>query len=77
MSMFVQGFWFGAHLVREGNNTPDQVMSVFWACLIATSDLQMAVPLLITFVKGKVAAAELAGIILGAQRPSSKRPQQL
>lgn len=76
MAMFVQGFWFGAHLVREGKNTPGQVMSVFWACLIATSNLQMAVPLLITFMKGKVAAAELAGMITEAHQPSSKRHLQ-
>ncbi|KAG1721099.1 hypothetical protein EDB19DRAFT_1917511 [Suillus lakei] len=76
MAMFVQGFWFGAHLVREGKNTPGQVMSVFWACLIATSNLQMAVPLLITFMKGKIAAAELAGMISEAQQPSSKRRLQ-
>lgn len=76
MAMFVQGFWFGAHLVREGKNTPGQVMSVFWACLIATSNLQMAVPLLITFMKGKVAAAELAGMISEAHQPSSKRRLQ-
>ncbi|KAG1838917.1 P-loop containing nucleoside triphosphate hydrolase protein [Suillus subalutaceus] len=76
MAMFVQGFWFGAHLVREGKNTPGQVMSVFWACLIATSNLQMAVPLLITFMKGKVAAAELAGMISEARQPSSKRRLQ-
>ncbi|KAJ8596855.1 hypothetical protein M405DRAFT_804734 [Rhizopogon salebrosus TDB-379] len=78
MAMFVQGFWFGAHLVREGKNSPGQVMSVFWACLIATSNLQMAVPLLIVFVKGKIAAAELAGVISGAQQTSMKRrPQEL
>ena len=78
MAMFVQGFWFGAHLVREGKNTPGQVMSVFWACLIATSNLQMAVPPLIVFVKGKVAAAELAGVISGTQQTYSKRrPQEL
>lgn len=76
MAMFVQGFWFGAHLVREGKNTPGQIMSVFWACLIATSNLQMAVPLLITFMKGKVAAAELAGMISEAHQPSSKRRLQ-
>ncbi|KAG2051748.1 hypothetical protein BDR06DRAFT_915985 [Suillus hirtellus] len=76
MAMFVQGFWFGAHLVREGKNTPGQVMSVFWACLIATSNLQMAVPLLITFMKGKVAAAELAGMISEAHQPSSTRRLQ-
>ncbi|KAG1778875.1 P-loop containing nucleoside triphosphate hydrolase protein [Suillus placidus] len=76
MAMFVQGFWFGAHLVREGKNTPGQVMSVFWACLIATSNLQMAVPLLITFMKGKVAAAELAGMISEVHQPFSKRRLQ-
>ncbi|KAG2130150.1 P-loop containing nucleoside triphosphate hydrolase protein [Suillus bovinus] len=77
MAMFVQGFWFGAHLVREGKNTPGQIMSVFWACLIATSNLQMAVPLLITFMKGKVAAAELAGIISEAHQPPKRRLQEL
>ncbi|KAF9225024.1 hypothetical protein BS17DRAFT_752105 [Gyrodon lividus] len=63
MAMFVQGFWFGAYLVREGKNQPGDVMSVFWACLIATSNLQMAVPLMVVLAKGKAAAAELAGII--------------
>ncbi|KAH7883108.1 P-loop containing nucleoside triphosphate hydrolase protein [Phlebopus sp. FC_14] len=63
MAMFVQGFWFGAHLVREGKSQPGDVMSVFWACLIATSNLQMAVPLMVVLAKGKAAAAELAGII--------------
>ncbi|KAI6120166.1 P-loop containing nucleoside triphosphate hydrolase protein [Pisolithus croceorrhizus] len=28
MAMFVQGFWFGAYLVRQGKNTPGDVMSV-------------------------------------------------
>lgn len=28
MAMFVQGFWFGAHLVRNGTNTPGDVMAV-------------------------------------------------
>jgi ATP-binding cassette subfamily B (MDR/TAP) protein 1 len=76
MAMFVQGFWFGAHLVREGKNMSSQIMGVFWACFIATSNLQMAVSLLIVFVKGKVAAAELAGMISGVQQTSSKRRRQ-
>ncbi|KAF8965780.1 P-loop containing nucleoside triphosphate hydrolase protein [Flammula alnicola] len=41
MAMFVQGFWFGAKLVREGRVSAGDVMAVFWACLIATSNLQM------------------------------------
>ncbi|KIK97394.1 hypothetical protein PAXRUDRAFT_824978 [Paxillus rubicundulus Ve08.2h10] len=69
MAMFVQGFWFGAHLVRQGKNQPGDVMSVFWACLIATSNLQMAVPLMVVLAKGKTAAAELAGIISNNTSP--------
>ncbi|EIW79967.1 hypothetical protein CONPUDRAFT_126411 [Coniophora puteana RWD-64-598 SS2] len=63
MAMFVQGFWFGAHLVRDGRNSAGDVMAVFWACLIATSNLQMAVPLLVTVGRGKASAAALAAVV--------------
>ena len=69
MAMFVEGFWFGAHLVRQGKIQPGGVMSVFWACLIATSNLQMAVPLLVVLAKGKIAAAELASLIAYSTPP--------
>jgi ATP-binding cassette subfamily B (MDR/TAP) protein 1 len=44
MAMFVQGFWFGSKLVRDGKIGAGDVMAVFWACLIATSNLQMCIP---------------------------------
>ena len=59
MAMFVQGFWFGAKLVRSGTISPGDVMAVFWACLIATSNLQMCVPQLIVIAKGKFSMASL------------------
>lgn len=62
-AMFVEGFWFGAHLVRSGHNTPGQVMAVFWACLIASSNLQMCMPLLVILTKGKSAMVSLQLII--------------
>ena len=62
MAMFVQGFWFGAHLVHQGKIQPGGVMSVFWTCLIATSNLQMTMPLLIILAKGKIAVAELTSL---------------
>ena len=68
MAMFVQGFWYGAHLVLRGKNQPGDVMSVFWACLIATSNLQMIVPLLVVLTKGKIAAAELSVVISSSQQ---------
>lgn len=59
LSMFVQGFWFGAYLVRTGKSTAAEVNTCFWACLIATTYLQQCVPLLVTLEKGKIAAAGL------------------
>ena len=59
MAMFVQAFWFGAKLVRDGSISPGTVMSVFWACLIATSNLQMCIPQLIVLTKGKFAMVSL------------------
>ncbi|KAG8895937.1 hypothetical protein FRB99_000257 [Tulasnella sp. 403] len=52
-AMFVQGFWFGSKLVRDGSITPGQVMAVFWACLIASSNLQLCIPLLIYLPDGE------------------------
>ncbi|OJA12761.1 hypothetical protein AZE42_09102 [Rhizopogon vesiculosus] len=76
MAIFVEGAWFGAHLIGEGKNSPSQVISVFWAYLIATSKLQMAVLLLIVFVTGEVTASELARMMPGAQQTFSKRHRQ-
>src|SRR6266403_68757 len=61
--MFVQGFWFGAKLVREGSVKPGHVMGVFWACLIATTNFQMCIPHLITLAKGKFAISSLIALV--------------
>ncbi|KAI0316650.1 P-loop containing nucleoside triphosphate hydrolase protein [Amylostereum chailletii] len=63
MAMFVQGFWFGAKLVRDGSVGAGDVMAVFWACLIATTNLQMCVPHFITLAKGKFAMSSLIGLV--------------
>jgi ATP-binding cassette subfamily B (MDR/TAP) protein 1 len=63
MAMFVQGFWFGAKLVRDGKVSPGDVMAVFWACLIATSNLQMCIPQFITLAKGKFAMVALMTLV--------------
>ncbi|KAF5350692.1 hypothetical protein D9756_008502 [Leucocoprinus leucothites] len=59
MAMFVQGFWFGSKLVRDGKVSAGDVMATFWACLIATSNLQMCIPQFIVLAKGKFAMAAL------------------
>ncbi|KAG6917935.1 hypothetical protein DXG01_000372 [Tephrocybe rancida] len=62
-AMFVQGFWFGAKLVREHRVAAGDVMAVFWACLIATSNLQMCIPQLIVIAKGKEACRSLLELV--------------
>ncbi|KAG6898287.1 hypothetical protein C0992_000732 [Termitomyces sp. T32_za158] len=62
-AMFVQGFWFGAKLVREHRVASGDVMAVFWACLIATSNLQMCIPQLIVIAKGKEACRSLLELV--------------
>ncbi|KAJ7271891.1 P-loop containing nucleoside triphosphate hydrolase protein [Mycena haematopus] len=63
MGMFVQGFWFGSKLVKEGKIGPGDVMAVFWACLIATSNLQMCIPQFIVLAKGKFAMVSLLTLV--------------
>ncbi|THH19333.1 hypothetical protein EW146_g1804 [Bondarzewia mesenterica] len=63
MAMFVQGFWFGSKLVRDGKVAAGDVMAVFWACLIATTNLQMCIPQFITLAKGKFSMAALISLI--------------
>lgn len=77
MGMFVQGFWFGAKLVREHRIGAGDVMSVFWACLIATSNLQMCIPQFIVFAKGKFAMAALLATVYDSQPPSTPKSHRL
>ena len=71
MAMFVQGFWFGSKLVREGKISAGAVMTVFWACLIATSNLQMCIPQIIALSKGKFAIVALLTLTTDPSIPSS------
>lgn len=63
MAMFVQGFWYGARLVKSGSVSAGDVMAVFWACLIATSNLQMCIPQFIILAKGKFAMVSLISLV--------------
>jgi ATP-binding cassette, subfamily B (MDR/TAP), member 1 len=71
MAMFVQGFWFGARLVREGRISPGNVMAVFWACLIALNNLQMCLPQFIILFRGKLAMTALLSLVDPQQNPSN------
>ena len=59
MAMFIHGFWFGASLVRKWTISAGDIMFVFWACSVATSNLQLCISQLIILAKGKFAIAAL------------------
>ncbi|BGP33749.1 ATP-dependent permease [Rhodotorula toruloides] len=63
MSMFVQGFWFGAYLIKTGKATAASVNTCFWACLLGSTYLQTCIPFLVTLEKGKIAMAGLLTLI--------------
>jgi len=52
LGQFIMSFWFGSKLVREDNISAGDVMAVFWAYLIATSDTQMRISQFIIHAKG-------------------------
>lgn len=70
LSMFVQGFWFGSYLVRDGRSTAAAVNTCFWACLLSATYLQLCLPCLLLLEKGKLGMVEL----LDLARPSSDEP---
>ena len=75
LGTFVLGFWYGAKFVRDGRSSPAEVMTVFWACLLAASYLQAVVPQLTIMTKGKNSMASLLTIIQDeAGRPNSGDP---
>ncbi|KAK4689949.1 ATP-binding cassette, subfamily B (MDR/TAP), member 1, partial [Tremellales sp. Uapishka_1] len=63
LATFVVGFWYGAKVVRDGKANGGDVMTVFWACLLGSSNLQMLVPQLTTLTKGENSMASLMTVI--------------
>jgi ATP-binding cassette subfamily B (MDR/TAP) protein 1 len=59
LSVFVQGFWYGTHLVRTGGRDVGQATTTFWAALLAIQGITGFLPQLIVLQKGKIAGAHL------------------
>ncbi|KAG9306752.1 hypothetical protein G9A89_005652 [Geosiphon pyriformis] len=53
LSLFVQGFWFGAILVANKKLSPGDVLSVFYSCLLAATAIKSILPLLAYFSRAK------------------------
>lgn len=68
LGMFVQGFWYGSHLVDVGSRSPGQILTAFWACLMATQTMEQLLPQMIVLEKGRVAAATLKAVLIKVDR---------
>ena len=63
LSIFVQGFWYGSYLVRSGKEDAGEVLTTFWAALMAAQCVQQAMPHLIVLEKGRAAGEKLCTIL--------------
>lgn len=62
-SMFVQGFWYGSHLVIKGKKDPGEVLTAFWSCLMALQAMEQILPQMLVLEKGRAAGATLQAIL--------------
>lgn len=62
-AMFVQGFWYGGHLVSTGKSSAGDVLTTFWACLMATKAIEDILPHMIVLEKGRAAGAAMTAIL--------------
>ena len=63
-SMFVQGFWYGSHLISTGKKNPGQILTAFWACLMATQTVEQILPQMIVLEKGRASGATLQALMV-------------
>ncbi|KAJ4286276.1 ATP-dependent permease [Kalmusia sp. IMI 367209] len=63
LSIFVQGFWYGSHQVIEGQRNPGQVITTFWAAMMAVQGVTEFLPQYIVLQKGRVAGARLRVLV--------------
>ncbi len=63
LCLFVQGFWYGNHLVTSGARTTGTVITTFWSCLTATQAIEEVLPHILVLEKGKAAGAALRTIV--------------
>jgi ATP-binding cassette subfamily B (MDR/TAP) protein 1 len=68
LCMFVQGFWYGSSLLGSGGRDAGQILTTFWATLMATQTAEQILPQLIVLEKGKAAGAALKVVVQDENR---------
>ena len=68
LGMFVQGFWYGSHLVETGKKNPGQILTAFWASLMAAQAMEQILPQMIVLEKGRAAGATIKAALVQMER---------
>lgn len=79
LAMFVQGFWYGATLVDKSSNAAGNILTAFWACIMATGAIMQIMPMLIILEKGKIAGHRLRAVMaaMSAASTRNKAPEHI
>ncbi|OMP86891.1 Alpha-factor-transporting ATPase [Diplodia seriata] len=73
-SMFIQGFWYGSTLLDKGQ-TPGQVLTTFWAALMACQAFMSILPQILVMEKGRAAGAKLRAVMVhGSKGQEESKP---
>ncbi|KAL5050796.1 hypothetical protein BDW71DRAFT_106901 [Aspergillus fruticulosus] len=75
-AMFVQGFWYGSHLVLSRKLKPGDVVRAFWTCSTAGQAIESMIPHLLILEKGKVSAMALKRTIYGGKDATSSKEME-
>ena len=68
LGMFVQGFWYGSTLTGPGKESPGQILTTFWAALMATQAVEQILPQMLVLEKGRAAGGTLQAVRLRVER---------
>lgn len=68
LSIFVQGFWYGSHLVDTGQRSPGDILTCFWACLMAVQTAEAISTEYPYILKGKAAGATIKASVIHMER---------
>ena len=68
LGVFFQGFWYGSHLVNTRKKSPGDVLTCFWACLMAMQTADQLSAQFLYLEKGRAASATLNANIIQMER---------
>ncbi|KKY15702.1 putative abc a-pheromone efflux pump [Phaeomoniella chlamydospora] len=76
LAMFVQGYWYGHHLVAEHALSFADVTTTFWACLLATKAFEEILPQMLVLERGRAAGMSLKTLLEQVTKEPVREPSQ-